>query len=360
MITRIRQLDERIDLFRQFHQGTNQRPLIGMCIGGWEGFQRYVKHTLDFLPKGPVSIHQVTPDAFESMYDNYTAKLAYPDDLIRSVEPVPSIPWSEAAAGCPIAYTGTNFWAANMGDTIGAVSMPGIQDNPWLHKYREFLVYLQEKYGTRYPISQAILRGPLDMLAAVVGDQNMIYAFYDSPGEAVNLMEGYTEIIKAFLRLQNENTPLYQEGRVVGQYHIWTPGSTARLQQDAQSLLSPDLYEQYMLPFDRALCAVNEFNLFHMHASAYHLLDLMLSVERISIMQISKDEGIDNISDILPGLIKIQKANRRLVLKGRFTKQDLEIIDKKLDYRGLCLQFVVETADEADAVLSSLQEKLHR
>src|SRR5690606_33191185 len=141
-------------------------------------------------------------------------------------------------AGCAVEFTGTNFWAVKKGDSIDSAGMPDTQDNPWISRYRDFLVFLQKKYGSCFPVAQSILRGPLDILAAVVGDQNMIYAFYDSPGEAVSLMHSYTRIIKDFLHTQQTNTPFYHGGRVIGQYNIWAPGSAARLQQDAQSLLS--------------------------------------------------------------------------------------------------------------------------
>jgi len=345
--------EKRIELFREYHNAKNRQPLMGACIGGWEGFGRYVKDTAAFIPKGPVGIDKIVPDRFKSMYRDYITSLEYPDDLLRSVEPVQAIPWAEAAAGIQIEYTGLNFWARGEKTDIKSLSTPLAEHNPWIERYGEFVSFLSREYGHRFPVAQSILRGPLDILAAAIGDENMIYALYDQPEEVHYILSIYSGLIKAFLRIQKDMTPPFMEGNVIGQYHIWAPGTVARLQEDAQSLLSAKLYEEFVLPCDCDIASENKYNLFHMHASAFHLLDLVLMIKNIGILQVSKDEGINSIESMIPGLVKIQKAGRKLILKGRLTLRDVELIKKKLDYGGLCLQFVVSSIEEADTTISS-------
>ena len=84
-----------------------------------------------------------------------------------------------------------------------------------------------------------------------------------------------------------------------------------------------------------------------MHSTGLHLLDVLLENEGLTILQVSKDQGVDLMS-ILPGLKKIQDGGKCLVLKGRLNSEDMRIIKSSLDFRGLCIQAVVLEQKEAD------------
>ena len=187
------------------------------------------------------------------------------------------------------------------------------------------------------------------MAAAVLGDENMLYMFYDEPELMKDLLELGTQVYLDFLASHHANTPPFAGGWVVGIYYLWTPGKNARLQEDAMALLSPDLYEEFVHPCDTRIAKSAEYTVFHLHATGLFLLDFLLDNEGLNVLQVSKDEGVE-----LPGLIKdlqrIQEAGRCLILKGRFTADDLQTVKRELDYRGLCIEAVVENPTEAEAV----------
>ena len=55
-------------------------------------------------------------------------------------------------------------------------------DNPWLAKLREFYVVLRDLAAGRYPLGVAMpMRGPIDMLGALVGVERMCLGFAESP-----------------------------------------------------------------------------------------------------------------------------------------------------------------------------------
>jgi len=359
-------MKNRLQLKIQNHQSflerkNDDRPLVG-CIRGWENLSRYTDDTESFFPIGAVNIHDLSCDRFLPMYQEYAATLDEPDDWIRTLEPLPFFPWTEAAMGCPIRYTGKNFWSAPLIDLSSANDNKKLLDimqripetsQPWLEKYGEFLDFLIEHFGDRHPIGQSILRGPLDMAAAAFGDENLVYQFFDHAELVRNFLAIATQVFLSFIAVQHERLQTLNDGQVIGTYYLWTPGKNIRLQEDAMSLLSPELYRDFVHPLDRQIASSAEYTLFHLHATGLHLLDFILQNEGIKIVQVSKDEGVQ-LENILGHLQKIQAAKKCLLLKGRFDRQELELIKTRLDRRGLGVQAIVLNAEEAKEVIAAL------
>jgi len=327
------------------------RPLIGYCIGGWSQMQLYGTGRKS-LPTGLLKPDMLKPELFLRDYEKIlTYNNVIQDDLIRSVEPFPAIPWMEAIIGCPVYNSGENIWSEPIPDSISELEQ--IQYNPdslWVRKYMEFIDVLTAEFGSRYPVGQTILRGPADVLSAAIGEAEFIYALHDSSDQMARLARSFMEIHNEFLRDQIKRFPEFQGGYVIGQYHIWAPGRCSRLQEDAVALLSPGLYKQFFQNPDREIAKVAEFNLIHLHTTSLFLLDLFLEIDGLKAIQVSLDSGGPELEDIIESLKKIQKAGKGLVIKGVLNESSIARAQAELSAGGLCLQAVVNDVDEAKAL----------
>ena len=380
------EIHEKIALHKRFlERQKSDRPLLG-CIRGWENVARYTGNTETFFPSGLVRFENIIFDRFLPMYELYAASLDEPDDLFRSLEPLPFFPWAEAAMGCPVHYSGKNFWSGPMipPDSPGAIdplmekmrmmdsalrkwgassallapdAKPAAPEDvtSWLERHGGFLESLAEHFGDSFPIGQTILRGPLDLAAAAFGDENLLYQFYDRPAVVKEFLTIATGLFLSFIKMQERHGPRFAEGRVIGTYYIWTPGQCLRLQEDAMALLSPDLYLEFVHPHDCAIASAADYTLFHLHATGLHSLPALLQNSGIHILQVSKDEGIE-LKAILPQLQKIQQAEKCLLIKGRFSRTDWSLLKNELDPRGLCLQAVVHDETEANEFITAFSD----
>lgn len=353
-------VEEKIEQHEKFLDRENtDRPLIGL-ISGWENISRYVPDTESFFPKGNVKIEDLHFDRFLPMYRRYAKTLSNADVIFNTITPLPFFPWTEAAMGCCIRYTGKNFWStpiAHLETTEGreawiqTLSMESASSRenrkPWLSLYGDFIKDLTGHFSDDFPVSQTILRGPLDIAAAVLGDESMIYLFFDEPEFMKKLLSAAAGLYLEFVKIHETHLFPFSNGKVIGQYGIWTPGNNLRHQEDAMALLSPDLYREFVHPHDCTIAARTPYSLFHLHSSGMHLLDILLENEDIRIFQVSKDEGVD-IETILPGVQKIQDRERCLIVKGRFRKHDAEVLRKVCNPKGLCIQAVIINETEAD------------
>ncbi|MDK2934181.1 MAG: hypothetical protein PWP27_1991 [Clostridiales bacterium] len=341
---------QRIDRHRRFlkYEETD-RPIIGFYIGGWESLSRYSDNSESLFPKGLISYDDLTTDKFYEMYKNYAENLLYDDDFVRTLDPVPSIPWIEAACGCPINFTGKNFWSQKIGfeKTQESLDNMPISDNPWIKKYGEFVKFLASEFPD-YAIGQSILRGPLDVMCALVGDSETIYNLYDEPEFIKKGLRIFSDVFNEFIRIQNMYTPKYHDGYGIGQFYMWTPGTVCRIQEDSMALITPGHYDEYVYEADVKITSETEYSLYHVHATGMFIMDKIVRNKNLSIVQVSKDEGNTKLSDLIDGMETIQNAGISVLIKGRFDKDDIDLMRKRLDKRALALGCVVDSIKEAD------------
>lgn len=237
---------QKIDRHRKFlRYGETDRPIVGFFIGGWEGLNRYSDNSENLFPKGLISYEDITTDKFYQIYKNYSKNLLYDDDFVRTLEPVHLIPWAEAASGCPINFTGQNFWSEKIGfeKTKERIDNMPISDNPWIKKYGEFIKFLACEFPD-FAIGQSILRGPLDIMCALVGDSETIYNLYDEPEFIKKGLSVFADVFNEFIRVQNMYAPKYFGGYGGIGFYMWTPGNVCRIQEDAMALITPTHYDE--------------------------------------------------------------------------------------------------------------------
>ena len=67
-------------------------------------------------------------------------------------------------------------------------------ENPWFLKYMEFIEKLVKLSDGRFPVGEPIMRGPSDMVGALLGQAEMVFAIVDDPGRMKRLFKKVAEI----------------------------------------------------------------------------------------------------------------------------------------------------------------------
>ena len=351
---------EKLERNRAFYEMKDvDRPLMGCYIGGWEDLSRYSTSVHEFINPGIVSADDITPKAFIEMYDNFLPKISYQnDDFVRGLEPVNSIPWSEAALGCPIRFTGKNFWSGQMGmdRLIELMDMDTdiAENNPWINKYVEFIRFLADRYPD-YPIGQSITRGSLDMVCAAIGDQNAIILAMTDPELLDRAIKFCESILNKICDVQVENFPKYYGGYGMGYYCIWMHKPSVRIQQDAIALMNPEIYEKIIHPSCVRLAQHAPGCVFHTHSTTNFIMDKLVQNEYLDVVQVTRDAGSVPMNDMIKAMKIIQAAGKPVLFKGRITRDEAKQVSCELDKKGLCLGIVTENNDTADEIMAMLK-----
>ena len=355
----MRTRDAKAERHRRFWERRNEGgPLLGVVVGGWSRFLD--NPAADGLwGEGLLTPEMLRPEEFaDDWRELLNAYEDLGDDLFHTAQPFPAVPWLEAVAGCPIRRSERHFWAEPapeaLDDPDRIVFDPA---NPWVRKYVDFLDALDAALSPEYAVAQSIVRGPVDVASAMLGETQLVFALHDAPERAARLLERVAALGEAFLAHQAGHVPRFRGGTVIGQYEIWAPGWALRLQDDGVSLLSPGLYERFAASLDARMTELTPYNMFHLHTTSLHVLPRLLDMPGLGAVEISKDEGVADLSGVLPSLARVQAAGRPLALKGRFDKGEIDQALGALEPEGLCVQAVVDTVTEAEETLSHLRDR---
>ncbi len=208
--------------------------------------------------------------------------------------------------------------------------------NPWLKRVYELTRVAAAQWGDRVLVGLTDLGGNLDILAGLHGTQRLLYELIDHPAEVERLVG---EITRLWLRYYAE---LYdfigRQGRGTSPWaSIWSPGRCYMLQCDFSYMISPQMFERFVLPDITACCAVLDHSLYHMDGiGQIPHLDLLLSVERLGGIQWIPGEGRPAPEEWLPLLKRIIDAGKRCQL--HVSPEGARTILRELGGRGFALR----------------------
>ena len=307
-------------------------PLASFRIGSYFIATQYMA-AQKLLAKGKI----ITPEMIDvdSFMEDYEMKFREVSALDQSAfwtaEPYAGIPWMEAFWGCQIIGSGESFAALPFaGNPQELQKLEFKPDNRWVAKYFEFIEKLNKLSAGRFPVGAPILRGQGDTIGALTGQTEFIYALYEEP---LIIRKTLDKIVDSFLfiyeQMHRMNIP-FLGGSSMGFYHIWAPGKSLWFQDDMGALLSPTLYRDFFLENERRICKHYDYNMVHLHSSAFHLLDDILDNEYLKAVEINKDAGGPGITQMLEQFKKVLDKNRRLVVWGNLNEDEIQFLIEKL------------------------------
>ena len=192
------------------------------------------------------------------------------------------------------------------------------------------------------------MRGPIDILGALVGVPEMCLAFVDQPQLVQDALARITDVWIDVVGEQIELVPPFEGGMACcEQYGLWVPGANAVTQCDLAVVISPRTYERHLAPCDERICASLEYPIIHLHSVSMHVLPIVLAVRSFAAIQIVVDSGPADppLLSLVPHFQRVQAAGKPLIIHcSTIPQADLDALLAALSPRGLCISARVETA----------------
>jgi DNA-binding FadR family transcriptional regulator len=344
-------IEERLALHCAFWDREEQpRPLASFRVGDFF-FSRHFKAAHGLLaPDTLITPEMLDVAAFLPDYERmFQESEAIGQDGFWTAEPFTGIPWMEAILGSPIRAGRESFtsrpWLSSPAEALEKVRVD--PENPWLAKYLEFTAALVQQSRGRFPVGMPIMRGPSDMIGALLGQQEMVIALMlEDPAVMRRLIERVARAFLSVIEAQRRLVPAFHGGTALGFYHVWAPGASIWWQDDLSAILSPTVYREFFLDAARLILAGHPHTAFHLHPASFFIIDELLSLEGLRVIEVNKDVGGPSVEEMLPVLANIMQT-RGLILWGDLTIEDLEVVKRNLPCRGLCLHVVAPTLAEA-------------
>lgn len=163
--------------------------------------------------------------------------------------------------------------------------------NPWWLRVQAITRAFIERYGRMLQVSHTDIGGGLDILASFLTTEQLLFDVVEQP-EAVERQAG--EITRLWLRYYEELDAIIRPAcRGTSSWApIWSPGKTYMLQCDFSYMISPKMFERFVLPDLTEICGVLDHGFYHLDGKGeIPHLDHLLSIERLRGIQWIPGDG---------------------------------------------------------------------
>jgi len=183
-------------------------------------------------------------------------------------------------------------------------------DNVWWKRITDISRAAVERWGDHVSMAHTDLGGNLDILASFRTTNQLLYDLYDNPDEVLRLAGKITELWK---RYYNELYDIIKEcGRGTSNWSgIRSSRRTYMTQSDFCYMISPEMFERFVLPDLMALFEDMEHGSYHLDGKGQipHL-DMLLSLEDLKCIQWIPGGGQPPSEDWIPLLKRIRDGGK--------------------------------------------------
>jgi hypothetical protein len=305
----------------------------------WQPYAPYVGKNGKPLPEGT----EITPGLLDHLQTllPYRPEELFDGDFIRGWGPYDCC-WTEAMVGCRVYRTGPSVWSEPFLSDWDRLNDLGFDfSNPWLQELLAVNRVLVENTGGEFPVCQALMRGPLDMVEAAVPTEMLYAGFYENPGGLGRLLDHCAKIFISAAEQRLEQTPPFHGGHMVRyEWGLWAPGTTVQYQADAMKNLSPQMYRDFLFEVDRRIAAGFDYSIFHTHSGSAHILPVLAEVPELKAIEVVFDPAPYGPPpmQLLSDFQMIQEAGKCLYIDGPLKRTELDQILQNLLPAGLALR----------------------
>ncbi len=215
-----------------------------------------------------------------------------------------------------------------------------------------------ERWGKQLAVGFTDLGGNLDILAHLRGTEQLLLDLCDAPHEVERLAG---EINHLWLGCYEELYTWIQHSRGITCWGpCWSPTRGYLLQSDFSYMISPEMFERYVMPNLEACCQTLDYAFYHLDGKGQlpHL-DMLLGMEDLRGIQWVPGDGQPQAEHWLP-LLKYILKNGKLCQVYTSARGALRIIHE-LGGKGMLLAInEILTPEQGEALLDEIKivEKL--
>lgn len=197
--------------------------------------------------------------------------------------------------------------------------------------------------------------GIADALAAMRGSDNFLI---DMISDEDFVLEGIQKLLPIYKDTQEQLFDLVKqnnEGSILSWMHLWAPKRCAQMQCDLSVMISPEMYQKFIMPELEELTAFLDYPVYHFDGQEQiRHLDMLLSLDKLKAIQWTPVVGQPKTSAFIGELQKIQKAGKNLILFPQIS--EIEILLDNLSSRGLHMITYAGNKEEADYIQNTIRK----
>jgi hypothetical protein len=228
------------------------------------------------------------------------------------------------------------------------------ENNYWWRWVKELTQAAVQRWEDQVTVAHTDLGGNLDILATFRTTQNLLLDLYDEPTEIKRLADEITLLWLRYYAELNEIIQLAGNGTTAWA-PLWCPGRYYMLQCDFSYMISPQMFERFVLPDLAACCENMEYGFYHLDGKGQipHL-DMLLSLDRLRGIQWIPGDGQPPAEEWLPLLKRIRDGGKLCQVYA--TPKTVRTIVRELGGKGFAFYITDQmSAEDVDGFLQELE-----
>lgn len=220
------------------------------------------------------------------------------------------------------------------------------ENNFWWQRVSALTQIAVDRWGSQVCLGITDLGGNLDILASLYGSQKLLFGFHDRPEK---ILRESLEISRLWLKFYNRLYEITSQTRRGSSpwAPIWAPGKCYMLQSDLSAMISPKMFERFVLPDLNRCCDALEYPFYHMDGvGQIPHLDHLLSIKRLRGVQWIPGAGQPDPEHWLALLQRIRQAGKLCQLF--VSAEGARTIVRELGGKGFAF-YITEALSKRDA-----------
>lgn len=251
--------------------------------------------------------------------------------------------WPNFGPGIAAAFAGaqvhpawdTTWFTPGQTGPIASLRVDADWNNPWWLRVREFTRAAVERWGNELSVGLTDIGGNLDILASLRDTTQLLKDLVKTPDEVDRLVIETTRLwLECYERLYGLIIPAGRGCTCWGP--LWAPGRGYMLQSDFAYMISPKMFQRFVLPDLEACTAALDYAFYHLDGKGQLVhVDALLSLPRLRGIQWVPGFGKPPCEAWLSLLKKIRDAGK--LCQVTVSPQGALTIMRELGGKGFCL-----------------------
>lgn len=198
----------------------------------------------------------------------------------------------------------------------------------------------------------------LDTLAAMRGTQKLLFDLIDRPEW---VQQSLAQITQRYFDYYDVLYDLIKDWRGGSHFWAWAPGRMAKLQCDFSAMISPDMFEEFMVPVLQTMTARVDYCIYHWDGpGALRHHDHLLAIPKINAIQWTPGAGAVTVADHKwwPYYHKTIEAGKKMVLLQYPSVEELRALKREFgsQLKHFLISIEAQSQQEAEEILQLVSE----
>ena len=193
--------------------------------------------------------------------------------------------------------------------------------------------------------------GPMDILAGILGPENLALAMIDDPDEVRSHAMNAAQFLRDMLAY--ELAMHQQAGMTAGctdVFSTYLPGRGVRYSEDVSTLVGEAHFREVFFEAHAAWIAGLDSVFLHIHSAALACLPAILDIPGLGAVELSNDPNGPRLSALIAAGQRVQAAGKPLQISNwehPLTEDEIKRLVTELDTKGLCITLQAESIPHA-------------